>query len=136
MNICHQQCFKNFIAKSKMVIVVSRKELISTLSSNNSQIHTLKIVLQEHNSNRCSILFRVSLIQQMHEVRVEGRINHIPEPEFRIYISMGTQQWKRHVYSCIFCSNFQRLIVCNFHNQHTWSMELLRLKSKMCESRD
>ena len=94
--------------------------------------------------------FWVSWISRwMHEVRVGGRINHISEPEFRIYISMGTQHWKRHVYSCIFCSNFQRInnwlqfsiftIVLLFCLNLLFISTLLKakgLESKMCQSLD
>ena len=104
-------------------IFVSRKEMISTFSSKVKFILWKTLggthVLQEQSSDIFVPFYFVCrwFSRWMHEVRVGGRINHIPEPEFRIYISMGTQQWKRHVYSRIFCSNFQRLIiVCNFHN--------------------
>ena len=47
------------------------------------------------------LIFGLELNQQMGAWSGgRGRINHIPEPEFRIYISMGTQHWKRHVYGC------------------------------------
>ena len=78
--------------------------------------------MQKLRNTVLSIWFWVSWISRwMHEVRVGGRINHISEPEFRIYISMGTQHWKRHVYSCIFAQIFKEIIIGYNFNFQNWS---------------